>query len=204
MEERKSWPFGEVVAANSEFLTEDLAASGQRNGELFLVRSSPGLGAPCCTSPSRSTAREDRLPDSTPRGGIAACASADLSPVSRARPEPSRAAARPAVVCSSLCGRHAPSRRDRSWGTFLGALRSPADAKTGNAGPQNLPYWGMDPPTGLVNPDALSDPSSGAPGDWCLGGGASGLSGKALTLASCVTLTLTTPVFLSRPQIVHL
>lgn len=128
MEERKSWPFGEVVAANSEFLTEDLAASGQRNGELFLVRSSPGLGAPCCTSPSRSTAREDRLPDSTPRGGIAACASADLSPVSRARPEPSRAAARPAVFAPASVADTLPhagiARGGPSW-ERSGALQTP-------------------------------------------------------------------------------
>lgn len=76
VEEKKSWPFGEVVAANGEFLTRGscrLRSEGifSGNGELFLVRSSPGLGAPCCASPSRSTAREDRLPDSTPIGGIA-------------------------------------------------------------------------------------------------------------------------------------
>lgn len=62
-------------------------------------------------------------------------------------------------------------------------------------------FLGMDPPTVLVNPDALSDPCSG---DWCIGGGASGLSRKVLPLASSVTLTLITPVFLSRPHFAHL
>lgn len=146
VEEQKNWPFGEV-AADGERLTEDLATSDQG-----VVPPSPaalGMGGSSWSGAARiwgtpaallppgvERRRTDSLSfhslrlDSAGAPGTV-CAPPVRSPaLSSARAAaPSMAAARPAVVCSSLGSRHAPLRRDRSWGTLLGALQSTADSK---------------------------------------------------------------------------
>lgn len=142
------------MAANGEFLTE-----GQVRGYFFpghgkpcLVRNSPGFGGRRCASPSRSTAQEDGLPDSTARGSTAPrgpgpaapCRSQTcVRPRRRALPAlwPPRRAPRP-----GLLGPPWQTRRDGACGTFLGAPPSTADPRQEMPGPPNLPFCGRTRP----------------------------------------------------------